>query len=572
MSVENHVFGLENFGNTCYCNSVMQALFNLDIFRDYIEQLGTPHAPNSHNNSKQGPGSFPSNDTRHSLLSTTSSSTGLNAGATNGTKDDETRGGLSSLKSRFSMLSQSNGNLNSSVQTSRTHLTEESRSGTLSPQSSIAPPSSTIDLLSNQGTMPIVGFVNGESAHSITGLKTAAAETDSLIEQRKRNAMTAGPILRVTQGREKDYGMDESLLTAVKDLFCAISASASTVGVASPAHLIEVLRNENEMFRSSMHQDAQEFLNFLLNRIMEEEDKFLTQEGASSLMPQVTARKMFSGIMTNEMRCLYCETVTKRNEQFFDFSLDTYPNTTVYHCLKSFCGNEVLGGTNKFYCDTCGSHEEAMKCQKVKVAPKVLILHLKRFKFNEELQENTKLLHRVLYSRYLRLPVTTDDCTTPEKLYELSSIIVHYGGGPSQGHYVALCKTRQGWLLYDDEIVDRVDDSFVYRFFGDKATLSCAYLLICQEVSEKQRERDNTILDDRLLTLSLSDSIKIDETLTAKGPAISSSQASIDQMDTDTESLQGSQASLTGSPPAGFLSRYESMRKKSPSKRFTRKR
>lgn len=557
MSTETHVFGLENFGNTCYCNSVMQALYNIDIFREYIESLGATQdtsgavaAAAAPRHAHSSASHVPNQTVSHTNLS------GGGHAATSTAAHDEPKSGLNNLKSRFSLLGTPSAN--------------QSNASVAIPSEDVrSPPVPTAPLTSDKGTTPLVGFVNpprletqqqrNDAAHAALGLRSVASETDSLIEQRKRNALAAGPLLKVDHGENDKYGMKGSLLTAVKDLFSAISSSGSLVGVASPAHLIEVLRSENEMFRSSMHQDAQEFLNFLLNRVMEEE------EAVPRKPHTVTAREMFGGVMTNEMRCLYCETVTKRNEQFFDFSLDTFPNTSVYHCLQMFCGNEVLGGTNKFYCDTCGSHEEALKRQKVKCAPKILVLHLKRFKFNEELQENTKLLHRVLYSRYLRLPATTDDCPTPEKLYELSSIIVHLGGGPYQGHYVALCKTGKGWLLYDDEIVDKVDDSFVYRFFGDKSSSSCAYLLICQEVSEKQREHDNTILDDRL-TLSVSDVFDIEPSLAA------STQSSAQETDQELGSSPSS-ASLAGSVPAqGFLTRYESMRKKNPNKFFGRKR
>lgn len=43
----------------------------------------------------------------------------------------------------------------------------------------------------------------------------------------------------------------------------------------APRAFIEKLKELNENFRSTMHQDAHEFLNFLLNKIVEEieEDK-----------------------------------------------------------------------------------------------------------------------------------------------------------------------------------------------------------------------------------------------------------------------------------------------------------
>ena len=47
---------------------------------------------------------------------------------------------------------------------------------------------------------------------------------------------------------------------------------------------------------------------------------------------------------------------------------------------------ETLDAEDKFSCDTCGCLQEAQKRIKVKQLPKVLCLHLKRFKYVEDLQ------------------------------------------------------------------------------------------------------------------------------------------------------------------------------------------
>ena len=61
-----------------------------------------------------------------------------------------------------------------------------------------------------------------------------------------------------------------SLLSALRSLFLHISRNPADKGTVAPKAFIEKLKELNELFRGSQHQDAHEFLNFLLNKIMEE--------------------------------------------------------------------------------------------------------------------------------------------------------------------------------------------------------------------------------------------------------------------------------------------------------------
>ena len=44
--------------------------------------------------------------------------------------------------------------------------------------------------------------------------------------------------------------------------------------------------------------------------------------------------EIFQGALTNETRCLCCETVRSKDEDFLDLSVDVEQNTSLTHCLR----------------------------------------------------------------------------------------------------------------------------------------------------------------------------------------------------------------------------------------------
>lgn len=107
---------------------------------------------------------------------------------------------------------------------------------------------------------------------------------------------------------------------------------------------------------------------------------------------------------------------------------------------------------------------------KIQVLPNILCLHLKRFKFQEALQKYVKLSYRVLFPMELRLFNTVDDMEDPDRIYDLNAFVVHVGSGPHHGHYVAVVKHNDRWLLFDDETVEVSDSKLNYK--AGKATMA----------------------------------------------------------------------------------------------------
>ncbi|XP_039144611.1 ubiquitin carboxyl-terminal hydrolase 4-like [Dioscorea cayenensis subsp. rotundata] len=317
-------------------------------------------------------------------------------------------------------------------------------------------------------------------------------------------------LLEYYANNKKQGDLEENLLTCLADLFTQISSQKKKTGVIAPKRFVQRVKKENELFRGYMHQDAHEFLIFLLNElvdILERESK--AAEGSlgpptpsemlnnGQVWPQANGvhkealvtwvHKSFQGILTNETRCLRCETVTAREETFFDLSLDIEQNSSITSCLKNFSSTETLNAEDKFFCDKCCSLQEAQKRMKIKKPPSILVIHLKRFKYMEQLGRYKKLSYRVVFPMELKLNNTVD---ATDMEYSLFAVVVHVGIGPNHGHYISLVKSHDHWLFFDDENAEMIDESTVQTFFGSAQEFTSntdhGYILFYESISARR--------------------------------------------------------------------------------------
>lgn len=282
---------------------------------------------------------------------------------------------------------------------------------------------------------------------------------------------------------------EENLLTCLADLFMQISSQKKKTGAIAPKRFVQRVKKQNELFRSYMHQDAHEFLNFLLNELVETVEKEASADkklagnlkqadkringsvnglaNGTQQTPVVTwVHKIFQGTFANETRCLRCETVSARDEAFLDLSLEIEQNSSLTSCLRNFSKTEMLTAEEKFFCDKCCSLQEAQKRIKIKSLPKILVLHLKRFKYMEQLGRYKKLSYRVVFPMELKLCNTTGSAAGSDVEYSLYAIVVHVGSGPNHGHYFSLVKSHNHWLYFDDDTVEMIDESVVQSCYG----------------------------------------------------------------------------------------------------------
>lgn len=333
---------------------------------------------------------------------------------------------------------------------------------------------------------------------------------------------------------------EETLLTCLADLFHNIATQKKKTGTVAPKKFITRLRKENEVFDNFHQQDAHEFFNYLLNTIGDllnceknntnctstnlnsssnhnsnaNHTNTTTVTGTSNNVTNNSTNStsngttnctstnnytysfnttsnansntwvhdIFKGTLTNETRCLNCESLSSKDEDFLDLSVDIRQNASITQCLKDFSEMETLSSEHKYYCENCCSKQEAQKRMRIKKLPMILALHLKRFKYMEAQSRHTKLSYRVVFPLELRLFNRTND--VEDKLYDLVAVVIHCGPGPNRGHYISIVKSFGFWLLFDDDLVEKIEPSAIEDFFGltsdNQKTSESGYILFYQ--------------------------------------------------------------------------------------------
>ncbi len=295
---------------------------------------------------------------------------------------------------------------------------------------------------------------------------------------------------------------EETILSCLAELFRSIQASRRRTGSMAPRKFVQKVKAENELFRGYQHQDAHEFLSYLLNDMAEtlvKDGKRQREEGAERTEGAERASsdgttfvdEIFKGALNTETKCVWCENVTMRTERFYDLSLEIEENSSLSACLGQFSSEETLKDDEKYFCDRCGRKQEAVKRMRISQPPRVLCCHFKRFKYVESVGQMRKLMHRVVYPFDLRLTNTTDACED-DGHYALVAAVVHMGLHMHHGHYVALVKSAGQWLCFDDDQVAPITEAQVRDTFGGEregmaaggASTEHSYILFYEHVSD----------------------------------------------------------------------------------------
>lgn len=213
---------------------------------------------------------------------------------------------------------------------------------------------------------------------------------------------------------------------------------------------------DGELINPREQQDAVEFLQMILERL-DERVKGLTSMFQGQIIHTLVGRKV-----------QYSNTLV---ENFLTLSLEVKNHQNIQESLKTFLVPDHFEGSNGYTVEGQGMID-ADRYHKILIAPKILIIQLKRFEYN--LSSNTRVKVNSEYHFPLELdlsPVMETETVTEiesenknkndknlnENLYELVGVVMHMGSAVA-GHYFSHVKRDNGeWLTLNDQQVRKCD-------------------------------------------------------------------------------------------------------------------
>ncbi|KAI9136811.1 hypothetical protein BKA69DRAFT_1128787 [Paraphysoderma sedebokerense] len=209
-----------------------------------------------------------------------------------------------------------------------------------------------------------------------------------------------------------------------------------------------------------VQMDVDEYFNMLFDKL-ETKLKGTPQENL--------LKNHFGGILLHQIKSQECEHVSEREESFFAIQCEIKNKRTIQDSLQLYVEGEILDGDNKYRCDQCQAHVDAIKRTCIRSLPDNLILHLKRFDFDME------TMRRIKINDYFEFPFELDMenfvlkggdeiLDTNMFRYELAGVLVHTGTADS-GHYYSFIKERKPrfgdaerkWFHFNDSNVELFD-------------------------------------------------------------------------------------------------------------------
>nr|XP_043625823.1 ubiquitin carboxyl-terminal hydrolase 8-like [Erigeron canadensis] len=148
-------------------------------------------------------------------------------------------------------------------------------------------------------------------------------------------------------------------------------------------------------------------------------------------------------------------------------------SVSLYKCLEAFLKEEPLGPEDMWYCPKCMKHCQASKKLDLWRLPEVLIIHLKRFSYNQFFKDKLETFVDFPVDDFDLSNYTVHKDSQSSFRYKLYAVSNHYGG-MGGGHYTAFAQSGEQWYEFND--------SHVFPVSEDQIKTSAAYVLFYKRI------------------------------------------------------------------------------------------
>jgi ubiquitin carboxyl-terminal hydrolase 8 len=298
-------------------------------------------------------------------------------------------------------------------------------------------------------------------------------------------------------------GTGGKLVVKYAELMKAVWLGHNTV--VRPQSFKNQLERFAPQFRGYRQHDSQEFLAYLLDGIHEDLNRIEKKpyiedrdcDGSNDEHDAIEAWKnylrrdkslivdIFQGQMRSKLQCLQCGHSNIRFEPFMYLSLPISAKCrTITDCLELYLEQENMVGVNQWYCGKCKDHVDATKKTDLWILPPILIVHLKRFNFNEYGHlgsKNNASLEYPLQDWNLSQYVHSRGSEHP--LYDCYAVSNHVGG-LGGGHYTAYAQSRfnDQWFEFNDSSYRAINEAEIRR------NSSSAYVLFYNRIQGERSD------------------------------------------------------------------------------------
>ncbi|XP_072233048.1 uncharacterized protein [Leuresthes tenuis] len=167
------------------------------------------------------------------------------------------------------------------------------------------------------------------------------------------------------------------------------------------------------------------------------------------------ASQLFQGQLTHKRKCFTCGTETSSDDPFWSLPLQlvgSYGDYKVVDGVAEYFSESHVSRPNQLFCDHCAAKTDATVKSEVKHHPEMLMLQLKRFKFNETSRRFVKITRCVEFPYMLEIPHTGAET----QIYELYAFVEHIG--LIYGHYTVTIKSQDDgkWYKFNETTVTSV--------------------------------------------------------------------------------------------------------------------